>query len=68
MHELGCVALVLVGIIEKGIAHANQSGRVVRRLKRIAELLVPHPVGRLFSLNNVIGKQVVNNRNVVNDV
>lgn len=74
MHELWRIALILKGIIEKGVAHANLGGLILlcqlrSLINMIFELLIPHPiVGVLTGDDTLILCQLVNNIDVVKDV
>ena len=74
VHKLWRIALILEGVIEKGVAHANLGRLLLLRQLRslinmIFELLIPHPiVGVLTGHDTLILCQLVNDINVMKDI
>ena len=66
MNEFGCIALILEGVIEEGIAHANQA--FLSLIDLIPELLEPHPVIRVASLRDIVSQELVHDIDVVDNV
>jgi hypothetical protein len=68
VHKLWRIALILKGIIEKGIAHADL-GHLRSLVDVIFELLIPHPIiGILTGHDALILCQLINNIDIVKDV
>ena len=55
MHELRCVALIFEGVVEEGVAHADET-LLGARIYLIAELLIPHPVVRVATLRDLVSQ------------
>lgn len=68
MDELGSIALVLEGVVEEGISHAD-FGELGAWLDCVLQLLLPHPVARVLARHYaLVPKQLVDDVDVVNDV
>ena len=68
VDELGSVALVLEGVVEEGISHADL-GELGARLDGVLQLFLPHPVARVLARHYaLVPKELVDDVDVVNDV
>ena len=67
MHKLGCVALVLEGVVEEGVAHADET-LLAAGVELIAQLLVPHPVVGVARGCDLVAQELVHHVDVVDDV
>ena len=66
VDKLGCISLVLVCVVEEGVTHTNFGLLLI--VNEVSELLVPHPVGIVLSIDNSILKQEVNHLDIMDDV
>ena len=67
MDELRGIALILEGVIEEGIAHANQA-LLFGTIKIVAELLIPHPVTSIARLYDSVIEELLHDIDVVDNI
>lgn len=67
MHKLGCIALILEGVFEEGVAHTDHA-LLGAAIYVVAQLLEPHPVVGVARLHDLVCQKLVHNIDVVNDV
>lgn len=68
MDKLGCITLILKGIIEESVAHTNLALLPLFHINEVLKLLEPHPVIDIHSLQDRVLQKLLNNVNVVNNV